>query len=92
MVAAERVLRAVGYQQRDVLAQALGLGVGLDDIFEIQATAVDDAETDPQFDLTRAESRRMAELLDKQGLTGLSQGEQGELEHLLSEFGRRLLF
>jgi hypothetical protein len=69
-------------------AAAKILGVGLDDIFEVQASPVD--VRDPQFDLTPEESRRMSALLDKQGLSGLSPDEQGELEHLLSEFGRRL--
>jgi hypothetical protein len=71
-------------------AAATVLGVGLDDLFEIQASAVDEVESDPQFDLTPQESRRMSDLLYKQQLTGLSPDEKDELDQLVSEYGRRL--
>lgn len=70
-------------------AAAAVLGVGLDDLFEVRATPVDEGEK-ARSDLGPQESRRLAELFDRQARGDLSTAEQAELEALVAEYGRRL--
>jgi hypothetical protein len=70
-------------------AAAAVLGVGLDDLFEVRATPVDEV-AEARRDLGPQESRRLAELFDRQSQGALSTAEQAELEALVAEYGRRL--
>jgi transcriptional regulator with XRE-family HTH domain len=70
-------------------AAAAVLGVGLDDLFEVRATPIDEAEV-ARTDLSPDESRRLAELFDRQARGALSTAEQAELEALVADYGRRL--
>lgn len=70
-------------------AAAAVLGVGLDDIFEVRATPVDEGE-EARSDLGPQESRRLAELFDRQSRGALSTAERTELQDLVTEYGRRL--
>lgn len=72
----------------DVAAAAAAvLGVGLSDMFEVEANPV----TDDLGELTPEEASRMAELLDAQVRRPLNAAERGELEGLVDEYGRRLI-
>lgn len=68
-------------------AAAAVLGVGLGDIFEIEAVPVFPDGAEGQ-DLGPEESRRLSELFDQQGRRALSSAEQVELERLVDEYGR----
>jgi transcriptional regulator with XRE-family HTH domain len=71
-------------------AAAAVLGVGLDDLFAVEATPVDDDEDSLSGDLDPAQSRRLAELFDRQARETLSEVERQEIEGLVSEYGRRV--
>ena len=71
-------------------AVAKVLDVRLDDIFDVQATASINPSEDGASLLSPAESRRMSDLLDQQGRTGLSDAERDELNDLVSEQARRI--
>ncbi|MGH2584273.1 MAG: helix-turn-helix domain-containing protein, partial [Dehalococcoidia bacterium] len=65
------------------------LDVGLSDLFDVHAVPVDEqdgesAEDDP------TESRRLAELFDRQARGAMSEADQQELDALVSAYGRRL--
>jgi uncharacterized protein len=70
-------------------AVAAVLGVGLGDLFDIQATPVDKHREETSV-LDPAESRRLADLFDRHSRGVLSADEQRELEALVDEYGRRL--
>jgi hypothetical protein len=71
-------------------AAALVLGVSLSDLFELEIGAADGTEATEIGDLGPDQSRRLAALLDWRARQGLSTAEQGELEGLVEEYGRRL--
>lgn len=71
-------------------AVAAYLGVGLDDLFDVRATAVDSDDESATSDADPAVSRRLAQLFDQQARGFLSTAEQQELETLVAEYGRRL--
>jgi hypothetical protein len=66
------------------------LGVGLGDLFEVEAVAVGGPDGAEIGDLGPDQSRRLAALLDQRARQGLSSAEQDELEVLVDEYGRRL--
>jgi hypothetical protein len=70
-------------------AAAVVLNVGLGDLFELEVSAPG-AEGTEMGDLGPDQSRRLAALLDRRARQGLSTAEQGELEGLVEEYGRRL--
>jgi hypothetical protein len=70
-------------------AVAAVLGVELGDLFDIQATPVDKDEAEMGM-LGVTESRRLADLFDRQSQGALPAHEQRELEELIGEYGRRL--
>ena len=71
-------------------AAASVLDVTLDDLFVVEMSPNGaNADTNGRI-LTRAESRRLEELLDRQGRTALSPAEQNELDHLIAMYGERL--
>ncbi len=70
-------------------AVAAVLGVGLDDLFDVHAVPIANEEAQTT-DLDPNESRRLAELFDRQAHRPLSQDEQQELYALVAEYGRRL--
>src|SRR4051794_30687229 len=66
----------------DVAAAAAAvLGIGLGDLFEVEANPV----TEELGDLTPEEASRMSELLDAQSRRALSEAERNELEGLVDE-------
>jgi len=71
-------------------AAAVVLGVDLGELFELEVGATGGAETAEIGDLGPDQSRRLAALLDRRARQGLSTAEQGELEGLVEEYGRRL--
>jgi transcriptional regulator with XRE-family HTH domain len=66
------------------------LGVGLGDLFEVEAVAAGGLDGAEIGDLGPDQSRRLAALLDQRARQGLSNAEQSELEVLVDEYGRRL--
>jgi len=70
-------------------AVAAVLGVSLDDLFHVQATPVNE-HGDETSALDPVESRRLADLFDRQSCGLLSAAEQRELETRVDEYGRRL--
>lgn len=70
-------------------AAAAVLGVGLDDLFDVQVSLTDEGE-EAETDLGPEESRRLAELFERQAVGALARAEQEELEGLVAEYGRRL--
>ena len=68
-------------------AAAAVLGVGLGDLFEVRAVPVDDQAS---LELDPSQSRRLADLFDRQAAGALSAQEQAQLEALVGEYGRRL--
>ena len=70
-------------------AVAAVLGVGLGDLFDVRATPVDEDAREASV-LDSAESRRLADLFDRQSRGILPAHEQGELEDLVGEYSRRL--
>ena len=71
-------------------AVAKVLDVRLDAIFDVQATSALELLEEESSLLPPEKSRRMSDLLDQQGRTGLSESKQGELKNLVSENARRL--
>jgi hypothetical protein len=70
-------------------AVAAVLGVGLDDLFDVHAVPVAGEEA-AAGDLDPGQSRRLAELFDRQAHGTLADSERQELEALVAEYGRRL--
>lgn len=70
-------------------AAAAVLGVGLDDLFEVKAIPAKESE-ELEIDLSPEESRRLAELFERQAHETLSGAECEELDALVAEYGRRL--
>jgi transcriptional regulator with XRE-family HTH domain len=70
-------------------AAAAVLGVSLGDLFDVQAVPLD-GEPEPATELSPDESRRLAELFDRQARQALSPAEALELEALVAAYGRRL--
>jgi hypothetical protein len=70
-------------------AVAAVLGVGLDDLFDVHAVPVADEES-AAGELDPEQSRRLAELFDRQAHGTLTDSERQELEALVAEYGRRL--
>jgi hypothetical protein len=71
-------------------AAATILGVGLDDLFTVEARpSTDDSEAEVAV-LGPAESRRMAELMERQAQRLLTDEEWAELETLVATYGRLL--
>jgi len=88
-----RLTQATPIQRADLEiagAAATVLGVGLDDLFTVDAVSVDahDGE-DPQI-LGPADSRRMAELVDRQARRLLTEPEWAEMEGLVAKYGQLL--
>lgn len=71
-------------------AAAAVLGVGLTDLFDVETIPVNAPADEVPQDLTPAESRHLADLLDRQGSGSLSDAGRAELEALVGEYGRRL--
>ena len=67
-------------------AAAAVLGVGLDELFEVQAQPV---EASGGSDLTPEQSHRLSELFGRQSRGPLLPDERAELESLVYEWGRR---
>jgi hypothetical protein len=88
-----RLTRAAPIQRADLeIAGAVAtiLGVGLDDLFSVEAVAVDEqSEADLQV-LGLADSRRMAELVARQAQRLLTEQEWAELEELVARYGQLL--
>lgn len=70
-------------------AAASILGVGLDDLFTVDARSNDDSEADLQL-LGPAANRRMAALVDRQAHGLLTDEEWSELEQLVATYGHVL--
>lgn len=71
-------------------AAATILGVGLDDLFAIEAVAVADEQGYEPSVLGPADSRRIAELVDRQAHRLLTDEEWAELNSLVATYGRLL--
>ena len=71
-------------------AAVVVLGVGLGELFELEVAAPVGIEGAEMGDLGPDQSRLLAALLDRRARQGLSTVEQGELEGLVEEYGRRL--
>jgi hypothetical protein len=71
-------------------AAAAILGVGLDDLFDVQAMPAVGDDEPRRADLPPERGRRLAELLDQQERRRLTRAEQIELRALVAEYGRRL--
>src|SRR5579871_6508148 len=88
-----RLTQAAAVQRADLEiagATASILGVGLDDLFTIEAYSdSDDGEADMPI-LGPADSRRMAALVDRQAQRLLTDEEWAELEKLVATYGRLL--
>jgi transcriptional regulator with XRE-family HTH domain len=88
-----RLTQAAPVQRADLEiagATAAVLGVGLDDLFAVDARPTDDnGEADLRI-LGPADSRRMAVLVDRQAHGLLSAEEWAELEKLVATYGRLL--
>jgi hypothetical protein len=69
-------------------AVATVLGVTLDDLFEIRTDST--VERDETTVLDPAESRRLAQLFDRQSHGALGEAERSEIERLVAEYARRL--
>src|SRR5919201_1028566 len=68
-------------------AAAAVLGVELGELFDVHAVPVDDREG---IELDPVQSRRLADLFDRQAAGALSAQEQAQLELLVGEYSRRL--
>jgi transcriptional regulator with XRE-family HTH domain len=88
-----RLTQAAPVQRADLEiagATAAVLGVGLDDLFAVDARPADDnGEADLRI-LGPADSRRMAALVDRQAHGLLTDEEWAELEKLVARYGRLL--
>jgi len=71
-------------------AAAAILGIGLDDLFEVQAVPIEEPEDGPDTALLPEQSRRLSELFDAQSRRGLTSDERQEIETLVADYGRRL--
>jgi len=71
-------------------AAATILGVGLDDLFDVQATPAAETDEAATFELSPEQSRRMSELFSRQDYVGITTTEQAELQELVNESARRL--
>jgi hypothetical protein len=71
-------------------AAAAVLGVGLGELFDVQAVPIEDGADalDPEF--RPEQSRRLAALFDFQSQRELTMAEQEELDALVSDYGQRL--
>ena len=88
-----RLTHAESVQRADLEiagAAAAILGVGLDDIFHVEAVPVEAEDEAPERELTPAQSQGLAEPFEQQGRRALSEAEQAEIEALVAEYGRRL--
>jgi transcriptional regulator with XRE-family HTH domain len=71
-------------------AAASVLEVPLGDLFEMEIVPAGGPDGLEIGDLAPDQSRQLAALLDQRARKGLSAGEQGQLEELVEEYGRRL--
>jgi hypothetical protein len=71
-------------------AAATILGVGLDDIFDVQATPTAGTSDAIEYALSPEQSRRMSELFRRQDYVGLTTTEQAELQALVNASARQL--
>ena len=71
-------------------AAAAVLGVGLDDLFDVEATPLAPVSAPPSADLPPDQSRRLAALLEGQGKRRLTRAERAEVKALVAEYGRRV--
>jgi hypothetical protein len=71
-------------------AAAAVLGVGLGDLFEVQAIPVDQSLSGDAEDLSPEQSQRLAWLFDRSSRGELTPVEREEMEALVAEFGRLL--
>lgn len=71
-------------------AIAAVLGVGLDELFEVEAVAVGSSNGVETGELSPEESRRLSELFDQQARRALRDGEQHELGGLVDKYGQLL--
>ncbi len=86
-----RLTQATPVQRADLEiagATAAVLGVGLDDLFTVEAVSSDD-ETEAAI-LGPAESKRMSALIEKQRCQLLADDEWDELEAIVATYGRQL--
>jgi hypothetical protein len=70
-------------------AAAAVLGVGLDDLFQVEAISVHSPPQAQQSYLSPDQSRRLAELFDRQADGLLAEPERAELNALVAEYGRQ---
>ena len=88
-----RLTQAAPVQRADLEiagATAAVLGVGLDDLFRVEAIPVAGTADADEDDLPPTQSARVAELFGFQARRLLSEDERAELEALVAEYGRRL--
>jgi transposase len=71
-------------------AVAAVLDVGLGDLFDVHVVPGSDGDEAEATEIDPAESRRLAELFDRQAYAVLSEEEQHELDGLVTSYGRRL--
>ncbi len=86
-----RLTQAAPVQRADLEiagATAAVLGVGLDDLFTVEAVSKDD-ETEVDI-VGPAESERMSALIERQKCQMLTDDEWDELESLVASYGRQL--
>jgi len=87
----QRLTHASPVQRADLQvagATAAVLGVGLDQLFTVEATPVNLEE--PESLLSAEQDRRMTELFDRRDRAGLTDAEQAELENLVDQWGHNL--
>jgi hypothetical protein len=70
-------------------AAAAVLGVGLDDLFRVEATPMDAPTAPERDDLPPAQAARLSELFGMQARRLLTEAERAEVGALVSEYGRR---
>ncbi len=89
----DKLTQATPIREVDIevaVASAMILGVGLDDLFEVQALSKGD-DARPQEDVLGPEhNRRLEGLYTIQGYRSLTEDEQAELGELVAEYGRLL--
>src|SRR5688572_18522182 len=71
-------------------AVAAVLGIGFDELFDVEAVAVGGGEGAEAGELNADESRRLSELFDQQARRALREGEQHELRGLVDKYGQLL--
>jgi hypothetical protein len=72
-------------------AVAAVLGVGIGELFEVEAVALDGGDGGGEAgELTPEESSRLSELFDQQSRRALREGEQVELDGLVARYGQFL--